>query len=149
MKKLAVILLWAFSVGATYYIGRGDRREPLTIVETHTDTVRVLCPEVTAIYVRGESVERLALATPTDSADSAEVAIPITQAVYSGEDYRAYVSGFRPALDSLVYTRTCYSLMPSHQTAPSRWSIGLQAGYGITPRGFQPFIGIGVSFRIL
>ena len=30
----------------------------------------------------------------------------------------------------------------------NRWGVGAQAGYGITPAGFQPYLGVGVSFNL-
>ena len=32
---------------------------------------------------------------------------------------------------------------------PQRLSLGTQIGYGITPKGFQPYLGVGLSLKIL
>ncbi|MDE6133948.1 MAG: hypothetical protein K2F79_00025, partial [Muribaculaceae bacterium] len=74
---------------------------------------------------------------------------------YETADYRAVVSGFSPSLDSLtIYPRSSvavagFSFNGQNEKRRSRWSIGLQAGYGFTPRGPQPYLGVGVTFRIL
>ena len=82
------------------------------------------------------------------SSDSATVMLPITQKMYSDTDYRAWVSGYEPRLDSIkVYPRTV-TVMETKYKPPSRFSIGLQGGYGITPKGLQPYIGVGVNVRI-
>lgn len=81
----------------------------------------------------------------TDTPDSVAVSIPITQKVYEDSTYRAYVSGFDVSLDSIfVYRRTekIYIRAPTKQ---KRFNVGIQAGYGYTPKGFQPFIGVGIS----
>ncbi len=79
------------------------------------------------------------------------VMLPITQKVYRDTSYTAWVSGYAAALDSIeVYPRT----LIVRQTAPSaakprRWSFGIQAGYGYTPKGMQPYIGIGININLL
>ena len=78
--------------------------------------------------------------------DSVAVAIPITQKVYEDSTYRAYVSGYRPRLDSLfLFPRTQIITV---REKPRRWNIGVGAGYGLTPRGFQPFVGVTVSYTL-
>lgn len=82
----------------------------------------------------------------TEPQDSARVIIPITQMIYADSTYTAYVSGYRARLDSIfVYPR---HEIVTIKKPPNRWSIGIQAGYGYTPKGFQPYIGIGISWRI-
>jgi hypothetical protein len=82
------------------------------------------------------------------SNDSATVVLPITQKMYSDTDYRAWVSGYEPRLDSIkVFPRTV-TVMETKYKPPSRISVGVQAGYGITPKGLQPYIGVGVNVRI-
>lgn len=82
--------------------------------------------------------------------DSVDVLVPITQKVYEDSTYRAYVSGFNASLDSIfVHRRTEYITSTKVvKSKPKRFSIGVQAGYGITPKGFQPYIGVGVSVNL-
>lgn len=94
------------------------------------------------------------LAVPMDSlavsvnGDSATISIPITQTVYETPDYRAYVSGYRANLDSIFVTKSVLTVRIREPTKQKRFSIGLQAGYGMTPKGFQPYVGIGVSVNL-
>ena len=76
------------------------------------------------------------------AADSVRVIVPQEQKEYQGDGYRAWVSGYRPALDSIEIER-----MVLREKA-RRWSVGLQAGVGVTPRGVQPYIGVGVTIKI-
>lgn len=78
--------------------------------------------------------------------DSAEVEIPITQKIYEDSLYTAYVSGYSVSLDSLTL-RQSKEVVTIRQT-PKRWNVGVFAGYGITPKGFQPCIGVGVSYTL-
>lgn len=88
------------------------------------------------VYVRGDSVE-----------------IPIVQKRYADTTYTAWVSGYKPSLDSIeVYRKTVVQreTITLRKKAP-RWGIGITGGYGYGSRnkGFEPFVGIGVYFRIL
>lgn len=74
--------------------------------------------------------------------DTVQIRLPIESKHYTAESYDAWVSGYEPCLDSIkVYSREI-------KTKQSRWSIGLQGGVGMTPRGVQPYVGIGVAYRI-
>jgi hypothetical protein len=79
--------------------------------------------------------------------DSVEVELPIEQKVYSDSLYKAWVSGFDARLDSIyIYQPTRYITIKTTEQQ-SRWSWGVQAGMGITPKGLQPYIGLGATFR--
>nr|WP_302831790.1 hypothetical protein [uncultured Bacteroides sp.] len=75
------------------------------------------------------------------------------QAYYEDSLYRAWVSGYRPRLDSIeVYPRTVYQTVTNDIYHPvaikpkkKRWGLGLQAGYGY-PGGF--YMGVGVSYNL-
>ena len=79
--------------------------------------------------------------------DSVEVELQIEQKVYSDSLYKAWVSGFDARLDSIyIYQPTRYITIKTTEQQ-SRWSWGIQAGMGITPKGLQPYIGLGATFR--
>lgn len=83
--------------------------------------------------------------------DSAEVTIPITQKIYETELYKAYVSGYRPSLDSLLIFQQTQIIHIKDNPKPKRWGIGIQVGYGVTmsrtPQ-FSPYIGVGISYNL-
>lgn len=80
--------------------------------------------------------------------DSVAVSIPISQKYYETEDYRAYVSGYNASLDSIFVTSKTTVVKIRDPVKSKRFSVGLQAGYGMTPKGFQPYFGIGVSVNL-
>jgi len=63
----------------------------------------------------------------------------------------AWVSGYRPRLDSLqIFPRTVYRTVTNdiyHTITPKkkRWGIGLQVGYGY-PNGW--YVGVGVGYNL-
>lgn len=81
--------------------------------------------------------------------DSAEVVIPITQKIYEDSTYKAYVSGYDVALDSIsVYHKTVTIREKELTTKQSRLGFGIICGAGYGGQGFTPFMGIGVYYRI-
>ena len=83
----------------------------------------------------------------------------IVQRQYSDDStYTAYVSGLRynqwPKLDSIIVrqreiTNTITKTI-TLQKRRSRFSVGLQAGYGygFQYRGFEPYVGVGVNYAL-
>lgn len=85
--------------------------------------------------------------------DSVAVELPITQKVYEDSTYKAWVSGYSPALDSIrifqpvtTITNTITTTEIKYKT--KRWGVGLQVGMGVTPSRIEPYIGIGVTYNI-
>ena len=83
--------------------------------------------------------------------DSVNVVLPITQKVYDDANYTAYVSGYNPSLDSLIFKMPREVVTIKEYSKPKRWSVGVQVGYGVTLKGtpqFAPYVGIGVSYNL-
>lgn len=144
----------------------GRRADVPPEVMVRVDTVRVVEPSAVSVSTVSTRRCRLPLARPrsvveppTDETvgigcdsigcDSVDVAVPIERVEYSGDGYKAYLSGYKPMLDSLVFARAVtVSPVVRRQSRERRFSIGIQAGYGFTPAGLQPYVGVGVSFRL-
>ena len=123
-----------------------------TLRVTVTDTVRVLQPVARDSVVIRYVTERLPVVRDTVAVvcevgkDSAEVEIPIIQKRYADSTYTAWVSGYRPSLDSIHVYRQKETITIKEKQR--RWNVGVTAGYGVTPKGLQPFVGLGVSWRV-
>ena len=119
------------------------------------DTIIVEKPVIKKV----EIIDTLRLPVPiTDTLmlhDTVLVHLPIEQRQYSDPRYTAWVSGYRPQLDSiLIYQRTEYITKEIKTvTKPKRWGLGLQAGYGVLLHNGQvfpaPYIGVGLSYSII
>ncbi len=94
------------------------------------------------------SIDTLVTVSRGETKDSVEVVLPITQKVYEDSTYRAYVSGYHPALDSINIFRRNEVVYIRSPTKPKRWGIGIQVGYGITPKRAELYIGIGISYNL-
>lgn len=97
--------------------------------------------------IRADTAELTSADVEVTTPDSLTLQLPITQNVYEGEDYKAYVSGVYPSLDSLfVYPRR---EIVTIKKPPKRWHIGPTIGFGYTPHGFEPFLGISLTYSII
>lgn len=83
-------------------------------------------------------------AIPADSS-GLFATLPITQRHYVDTTYEAWVSGYEASLDSIRIFRQQLTVTKTI-TERKRWSYGLQGGMYLTPRGFQPGIGVGVTY---
>ena len=150
---VAILMVVCISVG--YHLGCAAIDEQIyrdTIIDTITETKPIY---IDSIIVQ-ERVRKLPVYydvhdTITDTLlriDSVNVAIPITQKRYDSENYKAWVSGYEPSLDSIdVYRKTETITIRERQR---RWGIGVVGGvgYGITSRKVEPFVGVGVTYRL-
>lgn len=90
----------------------------------------------------------------TDTMRIGDTVVHREQAYYEDSLYRAWVSGYRPRLDSLqIFPRTVYQTVTNdiyHTIAPKkkRWGLGLQAGYGFYPGQSGFYVGGGVSYNL-
>src|SRR5574344_370393 len=118
------------------------------------DTIFVEKPVIKKV----EIIDTLRLPVPiTDTLmlhDTVFVHLPIEQRQYSDPRYTAWVSGYRPKLDSIrIYQqREFITKEIKTVTKSKRWGIGLQAGYGVSLHNGQvfpaPYIGVGLSYSI-
>lgn len=120
------------------YHSESATRLPTTYINRGVDSL----PDI-----RADTAELASADVKADTPDSLTLQLPITQNVYEGEDYKAYVSGIYPSLDSVfVYPRR---EIVTIKKPPKRWHIGPTIGYGYTPNGFQPYFGVSLTYSII
>ena len=79
--------------------------------------------------------------------DSVLVEVPISRTECSSDNYHIIAEGYRTKLLQVdVFPET--KIITEQVTKRKSWgvSLGVQAGYGITPVGSQPYVGVGISF---
>jgi len=148
MKKLLWILVVLLAIACVAAWFRPHEPLPAEIrTETKIQTVvkldTVLISAPMAVFFRFTS----------DTIHIGDTVVMREQAYYEDSLYRAWVSGYRPRLDSLqVFPRMVYQTVTNDVYHPvivkpkkKRWGIGLQAGYGY-PGGF--YVGAGVSYDL-
>lgn len=157
MKKILIAAL-SFLIGCIAgCLWRGQR--PHAAAEIKVDTVLVSAPAAADSAPVRKEIVKAALARRTKpeeaepdtcaaiaKADSVEVELPIVSKEYAGEEYRAWVSGWQPRLDSI----RIYQRVPAMPTAkPKRWHLGVTAGWAFTGRGMSPYVGIGITYSFI
>lgn len=160
--KTALVVLLSLVVGAAAgmllpRIFPALRMEPEIIERTDT-----LYLKDTNIYRFPDMVSEITIPEETiviqDSliiiSDSVGV-LPVQQKHYRADEYEAWISGYRPRLDSIyVFPETRYITNEIQvKRKPTKWGIGIQAGYGVAlPDGktqMAPYIGIGISYNLI
>lgn len=132
-----------------------EKIDTLTVV-VH-DTVTIVKPQPAKVIILPQSIRRLPLAsmspmsadTPAAAIDSADVIVPMETKVYEDSSYRAVISGAWVSLDTIrVYPLHEITTIRHPVPKTRHWAIGIGAGYGITPRGFQPWAGVTLTYTL-
>lgn len=157
VKTVAISIIEVIIGGAIVYFalkGKHTRTQPKqTDTTTVYDTIPYYMPvPVDSLIVRYDTVRlpsvrdtitQTEIAYDTIVRDSVNVVVPITQKRYEDSTYTAWVSGFRPQLDSIkVYRKT------TTITNNSRIGLGFMGGYGFGKGGLTPFFGVGIFYRL-
>ena len=157
MKVLPWIIVGLLSVVALWgWLRPTEATEGSTETVVVYDTIPYYKPILKDSVIKKYITVKLPVAEPQDivieredsivTKDSVKVQIPISQKVYQDSLYKAYISGYRAELDSIfIYQKeTTITIKPK----PKRWHIGLGAGYGMTLKGFQPYVGVTIGYSI-
>lgn len=160
MKKFIPPLLFVAGVLAGCFLSRhlcpflGPYSDIKTKVDTLylRDTLRVETP----VFIERHTVDTMVVSVTEFQVvhDTAFVQLPREQVEYRDTSYRAIISGFLPRLEELeIYQREKVVTIQTEKVVrvpdAKRWGVGVQAGYGITPAGPQPYLGLGVSYNFL
>ena len=172
---LASLLMVSVAANVVLY---AELTKPAEVnVETHTEyvTVHDTVPTLVASKLTGEmltvtaAVHRHAtnhepdvmaaeslpdtVASVCVVGDTATVMLPVEQRVYQDSLYTAYVSGYRPRIDSILLRlpHTYTTVTRTVNKAARRWAIGptVGAGYGIVGKQADVFVGVSVTFNLL
>ena len=154
MKNLFYILGLIFGAFLVSLFWRTCADSTEIVTDTIIKVVKVDRPIVRESTIVRYEVVRLPIAADTICVsdtikDSVFVEVPIEQKVYSDSNYTAWVSGYHPRLDSISITHqeVSFHKLVNNSKGSKRLYLGIQVGYGITPRGMQPYLGIGVSYK--
>lgn len=149
--KIVLIILLTAVICSVFGYGYGRRRTwgstPVADTVRIHDTIRDSIP-YPVIETVVQEVPELFPVYITLAGDTIQepvyIPVPIMQKEYQAENYRAWVSGYKPSLDSVwVYPEKIII-----REKPRRWGIGVIAGYGIGHNGLSPYVGVGGYWRI-
>lgn len=159
MRKPSIFLVIAvlLAVVASFWLGGSLTRKRYESALNRPDTVIVEKWVRDTIYQPKDSLvirwqtaslpvhDTTFLRDTLHTIDSVLVDVPISEKHYVSENYRATIRGYHAELtDIWINQRETIVTVPyrKHWT----WTIGPQAGFGITPEGWRPYAGIGATF---
>lgn len=162
MKKSASLLIkgaaFAALLLASFALGwKGGKQAVLTGLKPQMDTLYAERVDTLEIAVNRVIRERVTDTLRLYIHDTAYIEIPRWEKVYTGEEYRAVVSGYDPRLDSLtIYPKTITQTITETRTQTEyvklkpAWSIGIQAGYGFSTETMRgcPYFGAGITYNL-
>lgn len=117
------------------------------------DTIRVIQPIHDTIYLNKYITDTLTLAGDTVKVP---VIVPISTKIYSGEQYRAVISGFKAVLDTIdVYPeetiiyrdRVVYTPKKNGFLDKFNYGVQLGVGYGFFNRKPDLYLGFGINYN--
>lgn len=153
MKPWKIVLTILLTAAICSVVGYGYGRRGARVSTSVADTVRIRdtvrdsipypvietvvqeIPELFPVYITlgGDTIH-----------EPVYIPVLITQKEYQTENYHAWVSGYKPSLDSVwVYPEKIII-----REKPRRWGIGVIAGYGIGRNGLSPYVGVGGYWRV-
>lgn len=149
MKKLPWVLVILLAVACVVAWFRPH--EPLT-AEIRTETKVKTVVKVDTLLISAPMAPLLTIRL-TDTIRIGDTVVHREQAYYEDSLYRAWVSGYRPRLDSLqIFPKTVFRTVTNDIYHPvyikekkKRWGVGVQAGYGY-PGGW--YGGVGISYNL-
>lgn len=149
-RKIIAIALHLVLFALLAFFFRHHEAEVVEVEIIKTDTIRITD---TIIITKPMSVvkritDTIIVHTTDTLMREVIVSLPREERVYEDSTFRAVVSGYRPSLDTMQVYQKQSVVKVTERIPPSRWSIGLQGGVGITPKGVQPYLGVGISYRL-
>ena len=148
MKWLLYILLFFIGVGTGFLIPKEPKLIAYGIpkIDTIRDTVRDSIPyPIDSVITRYKVLPNPVNAKGDTIHDT--IVLPIVQKEYNNGLYHAWVSGYDVNLDSINIFRNTIKETKTIYVKPKKFHIGLQGGYGMTPKGFLPYIGLGFNYQ--
>ena len=130
---------------------RTTDKEVITITDTLvlTDTIIKFQPKPYKVTI----IDTIYLPQQPQQPQQPQIDTLIRQEVtYKDSTYTAVVGGIEPYLKSIeIYPKTIYVNNNTTTTIKvrSRFGLGVQAGYGLSRNGLQPYVGVGVQYNLI
>lgn len=153
IKNIIIVFLSLLLVASVYLQCRGNAIKPTVLERSDTvtvykhDTITIYKPVPKYQYITQIKVDTL---YSTDSVQ-VPVQVPIERKTYEDSTYKAVISGYMAALDTIqVYPVHTSTTITNTIYKRKRFNVGVQAGvgWGVYSRKPDIFVGIGLSYRL-
>lgn len=141
-----LFVLFLALLGGVYYLGYISNRQREINVENvvRIDIIDTLRLTTNITFKEEKFVEFMPYVIKDTFRvnDTLYVNIPRTQKEYADSSYRVWVSGYKPALDSIeIYQRNTY--VEKHIVRERNWFLGAGVGVSLGQHGLQPTLQVG------
>lgn len=150
MKRDIVIVLVSLALG--FMVGRGCVKTPPCgppEVRVDTLTVRDTIVAYKPVLEVRRVVDTMKVPVPVRDTDTVFVQLPREQLEWTDSLATIWVSGYRPAVDSVRHYTATQIITVTERTPAPRWALGIQAGVGAGRAGLTPYVGVGVTYNLL
>lgn len=155
VAKVALIVVIAFGAGQKHALKRlilpqKERVDTLVIRDTILSEIPV--------YVTRTKTDSVPYPVPvTDTLWKTDtIWLPKEQVMWQDSLSKVYASGVSVAIDSVLHYVSIHEVTKERDVfvkVKPKWSIGVQAGYGVFANNGQfatsPYVGLGVSYNLL
>ena len=159
LKIWAVSILTAFLFGAlaSYFAVKGHFQAklatltPKEIQVVKRDTLRLNSTILREIHKVTHDTIKIVMNDTIVRRDT--IYLEREQRVYEDDEYKAFVSGFQPRLDSIyVYPKTIYETKVSTRKEWRQFTYGVQVGVGVvmpfnSSPSFGGYLGFGIGYN--
>lgn len=150
MKRDIVIVLVSLALG--FMVGRGCVKTPpceAPEVRVDTLTIRDTIVAYKPVLAVRRVVDTMKVPVPVRDTDTVFVQLPREQLEWTDSLATIWVSGYRPAVDSVQHYTATQIVTITERTPAPHWAIGIQAGVGAGRAGLTPYVGVGVTYNLL
>lgn len=152
MKKISSILLIILTITVVILLFKAcNKPQPQIEIKTVKDTVYYTINTYTPKYFLKEIPVRTVDTLIVTNTDTIKVEIPITQKVYQDSAYTAYISGYKPSLDSIniVNKERVITQEKVIKEPVKGWQIypAINIGYGLIHNQFDINVGVGITYK--
>lgn len=152
-KSISLILISCvmFFLGwlANGYLSKKSSTETKTdtFMVTRTDTVFTVKPIPYKMEVKDSVYLRLHDTVTVHYKDSQTISLPITQKYYDSDNYKAWVSGYEPRLDSIMTFNKTVTKTVTKEVEHKTTDLYIDAGSMMIKGDLAPNMGLSVKFR--
>lgn len=126
-------------------------RKEVTVEKFTSDTITIVkydtIRDIRPVVVTEKVTDTIHVKVGTDSV----IKLPITQKYYSTDDYQAWVSGYKPNLDSIyTFNKVITKTITNTETKtvyPKTTDVFLEAGCNYIDKRFAPFVGASLKLK--
>ena len=154
---VSILTAFLFVALASYFAVKGHFQAevatitPEVIEVVKRDTLRLNTPVLREIHKVTHDTIKIVMNDTIVRRDT--IYLEREQRIYEDEEYKAFVSGFQPRLDSIyVYPKTIYETKVSTRKEWRQFTYGVQVGVGVvmpftSSPSFGGYLGFGIGYN--